>query len=669
MIDSVRNRGGNCATHTVNIALIEPVVMAPQPASVIYFGTDESAQAERRFSAGALTLVLSDGAICSLSWHGTEVVRGIACPVRDTNWATYTSVLADENVAESSNEFEVSQVRLVADSALRVNLVFKGHSDGTFIATAVMSACGEFITNRAGFTLLHPLRDVVGTPLNIIHPDCSVTSSRFPLLISPEQVAAEISGLRYCVNGIDTEITFQGEVFEMEDQRNWTDASFKTYCRPLSFPIPYRLSAGEIRRQEIRIRLAGTPSGNVASATSRPASTLQLQPSAGRAPHIAVAIDDGAIPGHAAQTCARVMNPQILQLRLTPETAPRVCQCASKLIFPRPAEIELEVVVPATGDPEISIAGVAAECKRASLAVTRVLVLPENYLLSYQPAGPWPVGPAPQDLLEHARESFPEAEIGSGALTYFTELNRCRPATTMCDYIGHGATAITHAADDRSVIECLEGLSHIYKSASALAGERDYRLGLVAIGMRSNPYGFGVMENSLQNRIAMAAADPRQRGLFAAAWAVGAVAATEGHKVSSLALSAFVGPFGAIHRQEAWAQPGYQESGTVMVYPIFHVLRFMSAMGGAPRLLMRSAGNGIVGVASQDHSGIRLIVANLGTDVSHVSLPHDAEIRSLNADNFQFAIHDPQWLDTSEPNHGFDVALTPLSVAFVRMVV
>ena len=106
-----------------------------------------------------------------------------------------------------------------------------------------------------------------------------------------------------------------------------------------------------------------------------------------------------------------------------------------------------------------------------------------------------------------------------------------------------------------------------------------------------------------------------------------------------------------------------------MVYPIFHVLRFMSVMGGAPRLLIRSAGNGIVGVASQDHSRIRLIIANLGTDVSQVRLPHDAGIRSLNADNFQSAIHDPQWLDTGEANRGSDVALAPLSVAFVRMVV
>ncbi len=532
-----------------------------------------------------------------------------------------------------------------------------------------MSASREFVTNRAGFTLLHPLRNVVGTPLSIIHPNGSVTSSRFPLLISPEQVAAEIAGLRYCVNGVDTEILLRGEVFEMEDQRNWSDASFKTYCRPLSLPIPYRLSAGEIRRQEIHVRFLGTPPCNVASATVLPTGTLELQPSAGNVPHLAVAIDDGTIPDLAAQNCARLLNPRILQLRVTPETALGVCQCASRLISVSPAEIELEVIVPATADPAMSIARVAADCKKASLAVTRVLALPESYLRSYQPAGPWPAGPRPQELLEYTSRSFPGAAVGSGVLTYFTELNRCRPAAGRCDYIGHGTTAITHAADDRSVIESLEGLSHIYRSAGALAGERDYRLGLVAIGMRSNPYGSGVMENSLQNRIAMAGADPRQRGLFAAAWAVGAVAATEGHNVSSLALSAFVGPFGAIHRQEPWTQPVYQENGTAVVYPVFHVLRFISAMGGAPRLAIRTAGNGIAGVASQDHSRIRLIIANLGMDVSHLCLPNEAEIRSLNADTFQSAIHDPQWLDTGEADRGSDVTLKPFGVAFVRTAV
>jgi D-apionolactonase len=650
-------------TDAIKPATSKPSAMPPEAKSLVYFGTAEPPPASRRFSAGPLVVDLSDGAVRHLSWHGIEVVRGIACPIRDTNWATYASVLVDENIRESPDAFEISQLRSVADGALRVKLVFQGNSDGSFHATAEMSAPCDFTTNRAGFTLLHPLRGVAGTPMQVIRPDGSISSSHFPGLISPDQVASEISGLRHSVSGIDTEIMFQGEVFEMEDQRNWSDASFKTYCRPLSLPMPYQLNAGEVQRQDIHMRFRGMPAAKTVSATGSP--ILELKSSTEKVPHVALAIDDSAIPDHEAHKFVSLLNPKILQLRVRPETARAVCDSAKSMITVGPAEIELEIVVPSADEPAAALARVAADCKTASLTVARVLALPENYLRSYQPAGPWPAGLRPQDLLEHARQSFPGADIGGGVLTYFTELNRCRPE--MCDYLAHGSTAITHAADDRSVIESLEGLSHVYGSARAIAGGRDYRLGLVAIGMRSNPYGSGVVENVQQNRIAMAGADPRQRGIFAAAWAVGAVAATTGHDVSSLALSAFAGPFGMIHRPEPWAQPLYHDNNNHMVYPIFHVVRFLSAMGGAARLSFPALENGIVGVASRGASRTRLILANLGTHTSRVRLPHGADVRFLNAGSFLSATKDPQWLDTSQPDQVSEVVLEPLNVAFLSM--
>jgi hypothetical protein len=253
-------------------------------------------------------------------------------------------------------------------------------------------------------------------------------------------------------------------------------------------------------------------------------------------------------------------------------------------------------------------------------------------------------------------------------LTYFTELNRCRPPATGCDYIAHGSTAITHAADDGSVIESLEGLGHVLRSGRAIAQDRDYRLGLVAIGMRTNPYGAGVMENSRQSRIAMAGADPRQRGLFAAAWAVGAVAATQGHKVSSMALSAFTGAFGIVHRREPWAQPLYdQADGADLVYPLFHVVRFLSALGGAERLACPDLGNGIACVAAKTVSGVRLVLANLGSGQTQVRLPRAADFRLLDGKSFSAAIGDPQWLDTSHADQASEVTLGPLDVAFVTM--
>jgi hypothetical protein len=297
-----------------------------------------------------------------------------------------------------------------------------------------------------------------------------------------------------------------------------------------------------------------------------------------------------------------------------------------------------------------------------------VLALPQAYLLSYQPGGPWPSGPAPQDLWPHVRNAFPQAGIGGGVLTYFTELNRCRPPAAGFDYIAHGSTAITHAADDGSVLESLEGLNHVFRSARAIAQEHDYRLGLIAIGMRTNPYGAGVMENSRQSRIAMAGADPRQRGLFAAAWAVGAVAATQGHTVSSMALSAFSGAFGIVHRREPWAQPLYdQADGAGLVYPLFHVVRFLSALGGAERLTLPDPGNGIAYVAARTVSGVRLVLANLGAGPSQVRLPRTAIVRLLDGDSFSAAIRDPQWLDTSHADQASEVTLGPLDVAFVTM--
>jgi hypothetical protein len=637
-----------------------------QPADrLMTFGTDEPSQPARAFTAGALTLDFMDGAVRRLCWHGIEIVRGISCPIRDADWGTYASVLADEKATCTPDAFEIRQERLVADGALRIGLVFQGRADGHFRATAEMSASRDFITNRAGFTLLHPLKDVAGTRLDIAHPDGSHTVSEFPILISPDQVAANISGLRHSVGGIDTEILFGGEVFEMEDQRNWSDASFKTYCRPLALPRPYRLQAGERLRQDIEIRIKGMPPPVAPGAHASGPAVLQLSGRGECFPRLAVAVEEGTVPDAAGHRHWRLLKPAILQLRVTPKTASAVCKAAKAILAASPAEIELEIVIPSGVDPGMALAAVAADCQSSSLAVARVLALPQAYLQSYQPSGPWPAGPRPQDLSALVGACFPGAQVGGGVLTYFTELNRCRPER--CDFVTHGSTALTHAADDRSVLESLEGLSHIFKSGRALAGNREYRLGLVAIGMRSNPYGSGVVENLAQGRIAMAGADPRQRGLFAAAWAVGAVAATEGRGISSVALSAFAGSFGVIHRPEAWPQPLYPADAADHVYPLFHVVRSLAEMGGAERLSLSAIGKGITGVAASSASGIRVLLANIGSEASLVRLPREAESRILNLQSFDLAIRNPEWLDSGDVRRGRDVALEPLNVAFLKM--
>ena len=59
--------------------------------------------------------------------------------------------------------------------------------------------------------------------------------------------------------GVSVECRMEGDTFEMEDQRNWTDASYKTYVRPLALPWPYTLAKGTVIEQAVRLSVHGTP--------------------------------------------------------------------------------------------------------------------------------------------------------------------------------------------------------------------------------------------------------------------------------------------------------------------------------------------------------------------------------------------------------------------------
>ena len=63
--------------------------------------------------------------------------------------------------------------------------------------------------------------------------------------------------------GVRAECRMEGDTFEMEDQRNWSDASYKTYVRPLALPWPYMLpvrgslpAEGTSRRSRALLRRA-----------------------------------------------------------------------------------------------------------------------------------------------------------------------------------------------------------------------------------------------------------------------------------------------------------------------------------------------------------------------------------------------------------------------------
>ena len=83
-------------------------------------------------------------------------------------------------------------------------------------------------------------------------------------------------------------LEFEGDLWETEDHRNWTDANFKTYSTPIALGPPAPLQAG----QQLRQRLVVTPL-DVPCAASKPG-PIQLSvgaPTGTRVPPIGLGAD------------------------------------------------------------------------------------------------------------------------------------------------------------------------------------------------------------------------------------------------------------------------------------------------------------------------------------------------------------------------------------------
>jgi hypothetical protein len=616
-------------------------------------GTIEPATPLRKVRAGQVSAIIDVGALRAISFGDLELIRQIDFPVRDENWASLPPKVVFEDLTETATGFSYAFHFEVADGALLCRVVYEATSDGVLTATGEAEARRDFVTNRTGFTVLHPIDGFAGEPVRLRTVSGGAERLVMPEQISPAQPMKDIAGLAFDVGGARLDIAFEGETFEMEDQRNWSDASYKTYCRPLVEPFAYEIKAGSTLRQVITV----TMSGEAETGSTVASEVVAVGPALNEdLPELLLAGDEGWLPDADEFSLLAESGLKALLLRVTPANAATLLAKAKPLLDALSGVLDLEVVLEDDRPAEPQLQAIASLCASHGLSPRHVMALPSDYLTSYQPTSVWPKGLSPEDAFAAARSAFPAARIGGGMLTNFTEFNRCRPETVTSDYITHCNTASVHAADDASVMQTLEALPHIFRSARAIGGDRAYRLGLTAIGMRTNPYGASISENPAQGRLTMTTWDPRARGLFGAAFAVGVLAATEGQGVEALALASPSGPFGVLSSQAKVKRPWYDNHAEAVLHPVFHVLRVWAK--ATNRRALRGLPKSFAGVAVSADDGAMIVIANLTEEAKTLTLSSGGEAALLDAEGFPDAVRDAGWLDR---------AMTPLSETAVTL--
>ncbi len=277
-----------------------------------------SAEPEETVTAGPWRLTLRGAEVADLAHDGVVVLRAVRFVTRDHDWRT-----ADDTVTHRSTTPTATGVRirtevaatLDAHEVLRSTLDLVVDGD-TLRVEATATTTTAFRRNRIGLVVLHP-PTVAGLPVTVRHPVGPPTEQSFPTWIAPHQPATDVVGLTWRVGDHELALDLDGAVFESEDQRNWTDASFKTYSTPLAEPFPVALPARTRIRQALTLRVTRRPGGAPAPAAD-------------------LAALDGAAP-----TSARTPSPT---LQYTASSAPAATR-PDAADLPAPAPVLVEPVL------------------------------------------------------------------------------------------------------------------------------------------------------------------------------------------------------------------------------------------------------------------------------------------------------------------------------------
>ncbi len=512
-----------------------------------------------------------------------EVLRGIYAAVRDRNWGTTPGT-----IRESRRTVEANSFRIEFESEHRhgeIHFVWSGKlqgaADGTIRYEFDGVAKTSFLRNRIGFCVLHPIHECAGARAKQIRRDGSVVECRFSELIEPQifgrssfrdlrSIAHEIT------EGLWAELEFEGDTFEMEDQRNWTDASFKTYCTPLALPFPVEVRAGTRIHQAVTLRLSGkiANGGEAGIEVGSPLSegltlTIPHSPTTPLPPiGLGVASHGEPLREREASMLRQLQLAHLrADLRLAePNWHLKLDQAASEA-GQLGARLELAVHLPRRGDFDVE--ATARTLRRHAARLARVLALREGE----------PATSTETMLLVRRLLRGISVPVGSGSDCNFCELNReqalGRLALKEADFLFWSINPQVHATDHLSIMETLEAQAATVRSARAIGGRLPLVVSPVTLKQRFNPVATAAAKPHSPDELPPEV-DARQLSQFAAAWTIGTLAVLTEAGAESVTLYETTGWRGVMDGGQAARHPALFPARPGVTFPIFDALKLLA---------------------------------------------------------------------------------------------
>ena len=600
-------------------------------------GTDKPLSEITLLKAGNLHCLYEAGMIRYVSAGDEELVRCIYSAIRDRNWCTLIPEITGETIRHSGKSFAISYHALYknADIHFEADYSIMGTEDHQIILRMEGRAVTSFQKNRIGYCVLHPLRGIKGKRCVISQTDGRIIHANFPQLVSPHAPMQNISSLEWKHADIKCRLIFRGDIWETEDQRNWTDASFKTYCTPLSVPFPATIAAGSKVEQTVMLEIYP---GKLVSAKAEGVQ-LSMETSGLKLPYIGTCSPAGRTfaPAEAEILKKAGLHHLRFDLKFIDPDWSTALEVAIHNAEAMGAGLELVLHFSEQIGDDIRL--FQAKTIHHYGIVNRVWAIHGRSRLS------------DNNLIEQVapvlRMMFPGARVGAGTDAYFAELNRNRFNAHTLDFVSFAVCPQVHAFDNGTLVENLEAQFDVIESAGMLYPGKAIQVSPVTLKQRFNVVATGEESPVPADQLPVPV-DERQMSMFAAGWTLGSLASLAKGGAEAVTYYEALGWKGLIQGERDPEKPDLFAGRAGDIFPVYHVLRLFYLHQDANIIFCSSSpALKCVALALEEPDGILWTVANLtGETVPlHFKGFHPEKYAVWNSTNIEESYHDPEFLD------------------------
>ena len=629
-----------------------------------WHGDHPEAEEHPLLRAGNLSILFDNGSLRYISLGNSEIIRMIYSAVRDKDWLTIKPVISDEVYDIYQNSFKIKYNCLYKTTDINFSARFsiEGNADNSLIFSMDGEALDTFEKNRIGFCLLHPIEGCAGKECIIVHSNDEEETLIFPELISPHQPFSDIKSMRWKSGKSFCSIEFYGDIFETEDQRNWTDASYKTYSTPLARPYPEKIQKGTKVSQKIVLKVSGDIDtteiqSDTLTITLDPGKRLNFPLIGIGRPKGAESISDGE--------CALLKNVRFDHYRV------------DLYLFDK----EWRTIASAS----------AEEADRLGYKLELTLWFDDNAMNQATDFIDWYSSMHPDILIvtllhkdDHStpeilqlkiapliKEALPVVKLGFGTNANFAQVNRKRPGLSYNDFICYAIHPQEHASDNKTLVETLKAQGDTVKSAGCFAKNKEVWVSPVNIKRRFNS-SKSKFEQKGSGSSFPAQADSRLMSLFGASWAAGSVKYLSEAGVKGITYFETTGIRGIIQGDSDSPWPEDFRSVRGMIFPVYHLFNYLLKDRSFKIIGSRSSHPLVTDcLALTDGVRMKLVVSNFTSHTQNITIQGfkgKGQFRQLNVGSYIECAKDHSWLENSSQTEfirGKELVSEPYSISFV----